>query len=97
MDEINVSIGRTEEFFNALNEMGDFVDNLPISNEQHNKLTKLTINQLTAAEKGAFQFGIRLMAIALAIADSEEREPDENDLRRAYEMYLEQENGKCKH
>lgn len=88
MEELNVSLGRTKEFENIVYALGEFINELPISAEQNNKLIELVLQQITEAEIGAFRFGIKIMGIALAIADKEKREIEESDLQKAYNMYL---------
>lgn len=87
-DVLNVTSGRTEDFENVANELGDFITQLPISNEQNNQLIYLILQQIAEAEVGAFRFGISIMGLALNIADKEGRELEEDDLRKAYDLYM---------
>ena len=89
MDDIlDVTSGRTEEFENVAIELENLVTKLPISAKQDSQLTYLTLLLIAEAEVGAFRFGIQIMGLALSIADKEERELEEDDLRKAYDLYM---------
>lgn len=97
----NMAVGRTEDFHDIAYTLDDYVNALPISNEQNNKLLDLILKQVIVAEKDAFSFGIGLMGMALGIADSENREIEQEDMRKAYKLYLarkeEDEDNKVRH
>lgn len=86
----NIAVGRTEEFRDIAYVLDEYVNALPTSDEQNNQLLELILKEIIAAEKGAFSFGVGLMGMALGIADSENREIEQEDMKRAYELYLAQ-------
>lgn len=85
---LNVTSGRTEGFEDVAIELGDFITQLPISNEQNNQLISLIIQQIAEAEVGAFRFGIQIMGLAMGLANKENREIEEDDLRSAYALFM---------
>jgi len=54
-EDTATSIDRsTPEFMEAALAVSDYLNDLPLSNVQHNKLIELMCNQVDATEKGAF-------------------------------------------
>lgn len=56
MDKNNTSRG--EGFYAATRVLGEFIKRLPLSSEQSNKLIFLVMDQVKAAERGAFSQGL---------------------------------------
>lgn len=53
-----IEIERDESFLTAAQSLSDFMNSLPLSADQHNKLVELTIAQVIAAERCAFGQGL---------------------------------------
>ena len=60
LDQLTVEIKRTDEFYQAARELGDYIRPLPLSQPQNDHLIKLIIDQVNTAEKGAFLQGFRM-------------------------------------
>ena len=57
-DCISYSDRSNPELLKATNELSAFLNTLPLTNTQHNKLAKLIIKQLLAAELGSWNLGL---------------------------------------
>ena len=60
VDEFGVEIPRLVEFFEVAQRLSEFVQSLPLSREQNDKLVALAVDQVRVAEMGGFQFGLRM-------------------------------------
>lgn len=58
--EYNVAAERTEDFFTAARVLSDFINSLPLSHSDNDKLIALIVDQVNKGEVGAFHHGIRL-------------------------------------
>ena len=83
----NVSAGRTEDFLQTTRDVSDYLDTLPLTNEQNNKLIELLCKNVIAAERGAYILGINIAAHAAALAARENRQPVEEDFIAALVAY----------
>ena len=57
-EKIDISTHRTQSLFSVSEELGKYILELPLSNEQYNKLVSLVVRQTQEAEKSGFQNGI---------------------------------------
>ena len=57
-----IEIERTEEFYNAAKELGEFIKNLPLTSEDNDKLIEAIIKQVHAAEESGYKFGVKISA-----------------------------------
>lgn len=55
-----IEIERTEEFYNAAKELGEFIKNLPLTSEDNDKLIGAVIKQVHAAEESGYKFGLKI-------------------------------------
>ncbi len=78
-ERVNVSAGRSEDFWKATWALSDYIGKLPISSDQNNKLITLLCENINTAERDAFNLGITIGAQAAAFAAKEKREPLESD------------------
>lgn len=62
--KVNVSKGRSDEFNDAAQELGDFIRGLDLDLVSHCKLTALVLTQISVCERDAFKFGFD-MAVKL--------------------------------
>ena len=60
VEGITLEIERSEEFYKKAKELSDFVQSLPLSSSDNQKLIELMVNQTLAAEKSGFDFGVKL-------------------------------------
>ena len=60
LDQLTVEMKRTDEFYQAARELGDYIRPLPLSQPQNDHLIKLIIDQVNTAEKGAFLQGFNM-------------------------------------
>lgn len=84
---LDVRVGRTEAFESTTLAVSNYLDSLPITVEQNNKLIELICRNITAAEQGALSFGITIAGAAAAYAAKENRQPEEKDFLKAAKEY----------
>lgn len=53
LDQLTVEMKRTDEFYQAARELGNYIRTLPLSQPQNDHLIKLIIDQVNTAERGA--------------------------------------------
>ena len=82
---IDSSAGRTEEFVQATQAVEDYLEKLPLTEEQHDRLVDLLVTNIIEAEKGAFLYAVRIAGTAAGAAASEGREIRESDFMEAIE------------
>lgn len=59
-EDYAIKIARSEEFQQAAHELSEFIKNLPLTNEQNDKLVELAVKQVQAAERGGFFEGFAM-------------------------------------
>ena len=57
-----IEVERTATFFMIARELSNYLNTLPLTAEAHNKLIELIIDQVQAAEAGAFTQGVKIGA-----------------------------------
>lgn len=57
-EESYIQIERTEEFLEAAKKLSEYISSLPLSYAQNDTLVHLTVEQVQAAERNAFRFGL---------------------------------------
>lgn len=62
IDDIAIEVERTEEFYKIARTLNDFIRDLPLTKSQNERLIELTIQQVLAAEHGAYNQGCRMGA-----------------------------------
>ena len=55
-----ITIERTEAFFEKADALSKHINSLNLPADQHNKLIELAIEQTLAAERGGFDFGLKM-------------------------------------
>lgn len=61
-DNEDISIERTPDFFQAAQQLSDYIKALPLDQPTNDRLISLMIDQVQQAEKGAFAHGFRMGA-----------------------------------
>lgn len=72
LDDAAIEIKRTEEFKVAANELSVFLEALPLSHEDNDKLVSLMVKQVNVAETSAFKQGFA-MGYEFGKAESEKK------------------------
>lgn len=80
---LDITKGRTERFNDAVKKVSEYIEQLPLTSEENNKLISLLLDNIAAAEVDAFLFGINIASTVAATAASEKREPEESDFIQA--------------
>ena len=57
-----VEIEQTEDFYAAAKTLSEFIKTLPLGTEDNDRLIALMVEQVRAAEQGAFLYGFKLGA-----------------------------------
>ncbi len=83
----NVSAGRSEQFLQTALAVSDYLETLPLTNEQNNNLVELICRNVNVAERDAFGLGINIAGYAAALAAKEKRQPIEADFEAALTTY----------
>ena len=60
MQDAAIQLERTENFYNVSRELSDFIEGLPLSQPDNDKLIAIIIQQVQAGEQGAFYQGFRM-------------------------------------
>lgn len=58
--DARIEIPRTAGFDDAARRLSDYIKNLPLDKAQNDEVIALIVEQVKAAELGAFQFGLRM-------------------------------------
>lgn len=75
-----IAIERSDEFIAIAQELGDFIQALPLNTKQNDTLIALIIKQLNEAERSAFAQGVKFaFSIEDALNEAEEEEDDQDD------------------
>lgn len=62
--KVNISKGRSDDFYDKVQELSDFIQGLDLDIISHRKLTAIVLTQIDVAERDAFKFGFN-MAVKL--------------------------------
>lgn len=62
---INISKGRTPELFEQTKKLSDYLETLPLSDEQHDKLIAMLVKDLNIAEENAFRYGMKISSVII--------------------------------
>ena len=58
--KVNISKGRSDEFYGKVQELSDFIQGLDLDIISHCKLTSIMLTQIDVAERDAFKFGFNM-------------------------------------
>ncbi len=73
LNQLTIEMERTNEFHQAIGKLGDYMKSLPLTQPENDRLIQLFVDQINAAERGAFIQGFNL---------AKEFAKDERDRRR---------------
>lgn len=71
--DISIEIERTAEFITVANELGDYIQSLPINKQVNDTLIGLIVKQVNVAEKEAFRQGFVIGARLVDGSDPQDR------------------------
>ena len=58
--EVDISKGRTEEFFSTVKAVSEYLKGLSISTEDNDKLVELMVKHSNTAERSGFELGVKV-------------------------------------
>lgn len=82
-DWFNVSAGRTDNFQRTAQAVSEYLQGLPITAEQGNKLRQLITANVAAAETDAFVYGLEVAGLSIIHAKLQSHSVTEKDLTEA--------------
>ena len=59
-DEETIEIPRSMEFAESAQKLSEFINKLPLSKEQNDKLIDLMVKHVLTAEDGGFRYGLKI-------------------------------------
>lgn len=62
MNETEIAIARTPDFFRTAKALGEYIKALPLTTEQNDTLVALAVAHVNAAEKSGCTYGLELGA-----------------------------------
>lgn len=71
-EAVDVSKGRTLEFFKQAQKISDYFKTLPLSGEQNDKLIEMLVNHISIAEKDAFGYAMKIASVIIHILSIKE-------------------------
>lgn len=75
--KVNISKGRSDEFYDKVQELSDFIQGLDLDIISHCKLTAIVLTQIDVAERDAFMFGFDMASKLMHdYYSDEEEQPD---------------------
>ena len=81
---VNVSKGRTPEFFEQTQKISDYFKTLSLSSEQNDTLIEMLVKHLSIAEENAFRYAMKISSVIIQMLSIKEEfeAPSEDEFQQ---------------